>query len=386
MSAAIDQRNQDATLWCGNLDDKVDEELLWELMLQAGPVVSLHLPKDKVTSTHQGYAFIEFRSEEDAEYAKLVMNMVKLFGKPIKVNNASQDRRTMEVGANLFIGGLSEEVDEKLLYDTFSAFGALADTPKCMRDQDTGMSKGFGFVAFDSFEASDLAIECMNQQFLCNRAIQVQYAFKRDSQGERHGGQAERMLAANRRLGQVAKITPHTMFATSLGQTTQQPQQQQQGRPSNLPAWQTQMAVPPPPPPAMAAGGNWGAPPPPPPPQMMMGGGWGGGGCGGSFAPPPPPPPPNTMGMMGMMPPPPPPPPAMMGGAPPPPPPPMMAAPPPPPPAMMGMGAPPPPPPPPMPNFTAPPAPLGMMPPPPPPPPGFGGAGLAPPPPPPPPM
>jgi hypothetical protein len=36
----------------------------------------------------------------------------------------------MDVGANLFIGGLSEEVDEKLLYDTFSAFGALADTPK----------------------------------------------------------------------------------------------------------------------------------------------------------------------------------------------------------------------------------------------------------------
>ena len=48
MSAAVEQRNQDATLWCGNLDDKVDEELLWELMLQAGPVVSLHMPKDKV--------------------------------------------------------------------------------------------------------------------------------------------------------------------------------------------------------------------------------------------------------------------------------------------------------------------------------------------------
>jgi len=48
MSAAIEQRNQDATLWVGNLDDQVDEELLWELMLQAGPVVSLHMPKDKV--------------------------------------------------------------------------------------------------------------------------------------------------------------------------------------------------------------------------------------------------------------------------------------------------------------------------------------------------
>ena len=48
MSAAIEQRNQEATLWCGNLDEKLDEELLWELMIQAGPVVSLHMPKDKV--------------------------------------------------------------------------------------------------------------------------------------------------------------------------------------------------------------------------------------------------------------------------------------------------------------------------------------------------
>jgi len=64
-------------------------------------------------------------------------------------------------------------VDEKLLYDTFSAFGSLADTPKIMRDVDTGAPKGFGFVSFDSFESADLAIECMNQQFLCNRAIQV---------------------------------------------------------------------------------------------------------------------------------------------------------------------------------------------------------------------
>ena len=51
MSASIEQRNQDATLWCGNIDERVDEELLWELFLQAGPVVSLHMPKDKVRPT-----------------------------------------------------------------------------------------------------------------------------------------------------------------------------------------------------------------------------------------------------------------------------------------------------------------------------------------------
>ena len=59
-----------------------------------------------------------------------------------------------------------------------------------MRDPDTGNSKGFAFINFASFEASDAAIEAMNGQHLCNRAITVSYAFKKDSKGERHGSAA----------------------------------------------------------------------------------------------------------------------------------------------------------------------------------------------------
>ncbi|CAN0418757.1 unnamed protein product, partial [Hapterophycus canaliculatus] len=62
------------------------------------------------------------------------MNMVKLFGKPLRVNKASQDRKANDVGANLFIGQLDPDVDEKMLYDTFSAFGFITQTPKVMRD------------------------------------------------------------------------------------------------------------------------------------------------------------------------------------------------------------------------------------------------------------
>ena len=40
------------------------------------------MPKDRVTQTHQGYGFVEFLSEEDADYAIKILNMIKLFGKP----------------------------------------------------------------------------------------------------------------------------------------------------------------------------------------------------------------------------------------------------------------------------------------------------------------
>lgn len=52
-----------------------------------------------------------------------------------------------------------------------------------MRDQETGNSKGFAFINFASFEASDASIEAMNGQYLCNRPISVSYAFKKDSKG-----------------------------------------------------------------------------------------------------------------------------------------------------------------------------------------------------------
>lgn len=69
-----------------------------------------------------------------------VVNMIKIFGKPIRVNKASQEKRALDVGANLFIGNLDPDVDEKMLYDTFSAFGVIAGTPKIMRDPDSGVA------------------------------------------------------------------------------------------------------------------------------------------------------------------------------------------------------------------------------------------------------
>ncbi|PAV76323.1 hypothetical protein WR25_16963 [Diploscapter pachys] len=201
------ERNQDATLYVGGLDEKVNEAILWELMVQAGPVTSVNMPKDRVTGNHQGFGFVEFIGEEDADYAMKILNMIKLYGKPIKVNKASAQEKNMDVGANIFVGNLDPEVDEKLLYDTFSAFGVILQVPKIMRDPDSGSSKGFAFINFASFEASDMAMEAMNGQFLCNRAITVSYAFKRDSKGERHGTAAERMLAAQNPIFPGAK--PH---------------------------------------------------------------------------------------------------------------------------------------------------------------------------------
>lgn len=42
------RRNPDATIYVGDLDPQVDEEVLWELFLQVGPVAYTHIPKVSV--------------------------------------------------------------------------------------------------------------------------------------------------------------------------------------------------------------------------------------------------------------------------------------------------------------------------------------------------
>lgn len=208
------QRNQEATVWCGNLDNQATEEMLYELFVNAGPLVNVSMPKDKISGMHQGYAFIEFQTPDDADYAIRLMNMIKLHGKPMRINMAFKDRNNEEFNAILFVGNLDHDVDEKLLYETFSRFGAVISA-RVMTEEESPRSKGFGFVTMDSFESADLAISTMQGQFLGGKAVNVTYAFKKDGKkGERHGTAEERRLESARKVKMIRpKTDPLALMA-----------------------------------------------------------------------------------------------------------------------------------------------------------------------------
>ncbi len=177
----------------------------------------------------------------------------------------------MEVGADLFLGNLDPMVDEKTLYDTFSRFGPLISPPKIARDPETGLSKGYGFVSYATFEASDDAIANMNQQYLMNKDVSVQYAYKKDGKGERHGDQAERMLATQAKahgvVPEAQAMPPQLLGLPGAVPTGPANMGYDQGPPMRGPP-QMQMA---------ASGGYNNGPPPtgprggalPPPPQGL---------------------------------------------------------------------------------------------------------------------
>lgn len=171
-----------------------------------------------------------------------------------------------------------------MLFDTFMSFGTLAQTAnvsphpasaspyscshQISRDQGSGTSKGYGFISYDSFEASDAAIESMNNQFLMNKPITVCYAFKKEgngAKGDRHGTPAERLLAAQARKNNAMPISAAPPPPGSFGQPPPGMGTGYGGMPG-----MGGMGMPPPPPPGFLTGGNGmgmmgGMPPPPPP-------------------------------------------------------------------------------------------------------------------------
>ncbi|KAL8173524.1 UNVERIFIED_CONTAM: RNA-binding protein 7 [Gekko kuhli] len=86
----------DRTLFVGNLDPRVTEELLFELFHQGGPVIKVKIPKDR-DGKPKMFAFVNFKHEESVPYGMSLLNGIKLFGRPLKIqfrsgsSHASQD-------------------------------------------------------------------------------------------------------------------------------------------------------------------------------------------------------------------------------------------------------------------------------------------------------
>lgn len=86
-------RNSASAVYVGNLDEKVPEKVLYEILIQAGHVVDLHIPCDKETGRHKGFAFAQYETEEIAQYAVgLFSGLVRLNGKTLRFALSGQDK------------------------------------------------------------------------------------------------------------------------------------------------------------------------------------------------------------------------------------------------------------------------------------------------------
>ncbi|KAF9593325.1 hypothetical protein IFM89_021494 [Coptis chinensis] len=77
--------DQNCMVYIGNIDDHVPEKVLYEILIQAGPILDFSFPVNQQTKKSKGYAFVAYKSSEVADYAvRLFYNTVVLYGKCLK--------------------------------------------------------------------------------------------------------------------------------------------------------------------------------------------------------------------------------------------------------------------------------------------------------------
>lgn len=176
--------NAARSLYVGSLDHRVTEPLLYEIFSAMGPVEQVKLIKDRVTAGSLGYGFVHFYDHASAARAVQQLNGRAVYDSEMKVNWAYAGGMPREDTSNhfhVFIGDLSTDIDDRALWEAFSPFGSISDA-RVMWDQNSGRSRGYGFVSFRIREDAEHAIRDMNGEWLGSRAIRVNWANQRTMQ------------------------------------------------------------------------------------------------------------------------------------------------------------------------------------------------------------
>lgn len=127
------------SLMITNLDPRVDEMLMTQVLSVAGQVTQIRLVPDRLNPGHP-LAYVDFVDHGSAETAMTTLAGQKIYDFPITIQwNFQQAPKKEDTSSHyhIWVGDLAGEVDDAMLIKMFSVFPSMSDA-RIMWDQQTG--------------------------------------------------------------------------------------------------------------------------------------------------------------------------------------------------------------------------------------------------------
>lgn len=145
-----DLANKDVgKLFIGGLNWETDEDRLKQYFSKYGEVIEINVMRDGATGKSRGFAFLTFTTGDSVDAVLKEKHI--LDGKLIDPKRAIPKDEQEKVG-KVFVGGIAADVTPEEFRSYFEKFGSIIDS-QLMINKDTGKSRGYGFVTYDSAEA-----------------------------------------------------------------------------------------------------------------------------------------------------------------------------------------------------------------------------------------
>ncbi|KAH8391540.1 hypothetical protein KR200_009435 [Drosophila serrata] len=214
-------------MFVGQIPKTWDEPRLRQMFEQFGPVHTLNVLRDKVTSISRGCCFVTYYTRKAALLAQDALHNIKTLDgmhHPIQMKPADSENRNER---KLFVGMLNKKYTEADVRQLFTGHGTIEECT-VLRDQ-AGQSKGCAFVTFATKQNAIGAIKALHQSQTmegCSAPLVVKFADTQKEKDQKKMQQLHAFCGINALTGPTASgasaaaATPTANAATALIATT----------------------------------------------------------------------------------------------------------------------------------------------------------------------
>ncbi|XP_043064605.1 CUGBP Elav-like family member 2 isoform X2 [Drosophila ficusphila] len=205
-------------MFVGQIPKTWDEARLRQMFEQFGPVHTLNVLRDKVTSISRGCCFVTYYTRKAALRAQDALHNIKTLDgmhHPIQMKPADSENRNER---KLFVGMLNKKYTEADVRQLFTGHGTIEECT-VLRDQ-AGQSKGCAFVTFATKQNAIGAIKALHQSQTmegCSAPLVVKFADTQKEKDQKKMQQIHAFCGINASSGASAgAATPTINAATAL--------------------------------------------------------------------------------------------------------------------------------------------------------------------------